>query len=68
MTSSIGESFSEFNAAALHRRHTPVVELESMGYWYTLSIVPEEGIIRVTPYYAETGEALAPYEFPLAIR
>ncbi len=64
----IGESFSEFNAAALHRRHTPVVELESMGYWYTLSIVPEEGIIRVTPYYAETGEALAPYEFPLAIR
>lgn len=59
----LGEHSSEFNAAALHRRD--FMGIESEGYWYTVEIIPEEGIIRVIPYYAETGEALDAYEFPL---
>ena len=62
----LGEGSSEFNAAALHRRVTPVIELESMGYWYTAEIIPEISTIRITPYYAETGEAMASFDFPLS--
>ena len=64
----LGDGFSEFNAAALHRRDTPVLELESKGYWYTVEVVPGDGIIRITPYYAETGEAMDCYEFPLSMQ
>lgn len=62
----LGNGFSEFNAAALHRRNTPVIELESMGYWYTVEVIPEEGIIEVIPYYAETGEPQVSFVFPLS--
>ena len=43
-----------------------MIELESMGYWYTVEVIPEEGIIEVIPYYAETGEPQASFVFPLS--
>ena len=41
------------------------MDIESRGYWYTAEIVPEESVIRIVPYYAETGTPLDAYVFPL---
>lgn len=55
-------SYTEFNAAAYHRR-TSI--FESQGWWYTVSIDTGKDLLVLTGYDAETKEARLSYEIQM---
>ena len=59
-------TMGEFNASAFHQRHTKPFEYESEGYWYDVMIDEKTGEMLITPYLAESAEALRPFAFNLS--
>lgn len=58
------DGFQEFNLAAGHRNDI-IGNLESKGYWYVVEINPEENMIYIECYLAETGKLSERFEIPI---
>ncbi len=61
----LSSTLGELNAAAYHRKLTPVVQYESMGYWYDFSLDTASGGVVITAYEAETSEKYTSFNFML---
>lgn len=61
----LSSTLGELNAAAYHRKLTPVVQYESMGYWYDFTLDTTSGDVVITAYEAETNEKYTSFNFKL---
>ncbi len=61
----LSDTLGELNMAAYHRRNGTVLDMESEGWWYELTLSVSDGSVTITGYRAEKSEAAASYSFRL---
>lgn len=61
----LSSNLGELNAAAYHRKETPVVQYESMGYWYDITLDTTNGNVVINAYLSETNEKYTSFNFTL---
>ena len=61
----LSDTLGELNLAAYHRKNGTILDMESEGWWYDLTLSVSDGSVTITGYKAEKSEAAKTYSFRL---